>query len=111
MIDTWCKARDWFLLATKDQQVRYLSSLLWHISMLARTTYEPGTDNLVAPTDLRRFNEFIHRVAQQQLAIIEDYPSRMPDEVFFEYLAEATMEVNIPEEVLLQGVARRSGQI
>ena len=110
MIDTWHKARDWFLNATKDQQVHCLSSVLYHVSMLARVTYESGTGNLDAPIDLRRFNELIQRVSAHQLNIIEEYPSRMSDEVFFEYLAEATMEVNIPTEMLLQRLFRQSGQ-
>ena len=110
MIDTWHKARDWFLDATKDQQVRYLSSLLYHVSMLARVTYESGTENLDAPIDLRRFNELIQRIAAHQLDIIEEYPCRMSDEVFFEYLAEATMEVSISAEMLLQRLFRQSGQ-
>ena len=109
MTETWHQHRDWFLLATKGQQVRYVSSLLYRLSMMARTTYEPGTENLVKPTEMRRFNEFIHRVAAHQLEIIEDDPKRMPDEVFFEYLAEASMEINVPPEVLLQKLRRQSG--
>lgn len=109
MVEAWREPRDWFLAAAKDQQVRYLSALLFELSISARGTYEVGTENLLEPKEMRCFNELFHRIAQQQLAIIEDDPNRRPNGEFFEYLALAASEVNVSTESLLQRLSRQLG--
>jgi len=68
--------------------------------MLARATYAIGSDGVDNPIALRRFNELLHRVSDQQLSIARGKLERMPDEQFFEMLALGSINLGI-EEVLL----------
>lgn len=80
---------------TEQNKLIWLSKLLFFISMLARDTYQVGTDQLDNPTALRKFNELIHRVSSFQLAIALNKLERLPDDQFFMMLNDSLLEVNI----------------
>ena len=95
MTTSWTSELDRFKSMTTDKRVSWLAHLMFFVSMLARGTYEPGTNGLTNPTDLRRFSELLHRIAAHQLNTIDEDPTGMPDEVFFAILEEATEELSI----------------
>ena len=51
------------------EQVIWLSKLLFCISMLARDTYQPGTELIEKPIELRKYNELLHRISSFQMEI------------------------------------------
>ena len=53
---------DWFASLTPMRKAFFLASLGHSITIVGRDTYEPQTDELQKPTQLRRVNEVQHRV-------------------------------------------------
>lgn len=45
-----------------DQRIQFLLSLANELTIVARETYEVGSDDVQRPPDLRRYNEVLHRV-------------------------------------------------
>lgn len=79
-----------------------MSKLSFFISMLARGTYTVGSHEVDNPIALRRYNELLHRVSDQQLSIARGKLERMPDEQFFELLAVESRSLGIEEVILKQ---------
>ncbi|WP_431260868.1 hypothetical protein ACQ86G_12615 [Roseateles chitinivorans] len=79
---TWPSELARFLALQRRDQIIWLSRLIHLISMYARDTYEVGTDDVVHPANLRRFNELIHRVASLQRSVAESSPGRPPEALF-----------------------------
>lgn len=78
---TWNEEASRFLSLDDSGRERWLAELLYHLSMMARGTYDPESDGVEDAVRLRRFNELLHRVASQLRAHYNDYPG-MPDQVF-----------------------------
>lgn len=90
-----------FLCLSEQEKLTWLAKLLFFISMFARDTYKPGTDQLDDSVALRKFNELIHRVSSFQLAIALNKLDRIPDDQFFMLLNDSLLEVNISTETFL----------
>jgi hypothetical protein len=78
MNDLWLREFKCYTSFTQAQQIQWLNLLLFFISMFARDTYEPGTDFVCKPIELRRFNELLHRISRKQMDVIT-----IPDDIFF----------------------------
>jgi len=52
----------WIDSLTLDRKIRFFSLLSFKITIAGRNSYEPGTDELAHPRQLRRINEIQHRV-------------------------------------------------
>jgi hypothetical protein len=83
MSDAWKAELGRFVRLELVHQLIWLNKLSFLISMLARSTYAAGSDGVDKPTALRRFNELLHRVSAQQLALPKGKRDRMPEEQFF----------------------------
>ena len=83
---TWQSELQRFREMNSTDQLIWLSQLLHLISMFARDTYEVGTEGVVNPSGLRRFNELIHRVATFQKKVAKSDAHGVPDEVIFNLL-------------------------
>jgi hypothetical protein len=46
-----------------QQRIRVVARILHELTVAARETYAPGTDEIAAPRQLREYNEMQHRVA------------------------------------------------
>ncbi len=77
-----------------SEKAAWLSRLLCLVSMFARDTYQPLTEQVDDPPRLRRCNELVHRIACKQHALLTGY-AEMPDEEFFQFLAESLLEAGI----------------
>lgn len=104
MRNAWHRKQTWFSSASREQQIRWISSLLFQISIFARGTYEVGTEDLTDPQRMRRFNELFHRITLHQLALFDDNPKRFSDEIFFQFLSEAIQEVGLRRSDVLKFV-------
>lgn len=105
---SWKSELDRFKSMSTEERVSWLAHLMFFVSMLARGTYEPGTNGLDNATDLRRFNELLHRIATHQLKTIDEDPAGMPDEIFFTILDESTAELNTSLEPLFDFMRRHT---
>lgn len=63
---------------TEDQRIRFLLSLAQELTIAARDTYEVGSDGVQQPSDLRHYNETLHRV----LANLREIMERQHEEVW-----------------------------
>ena len=68
------------------QQAKFLSRLAHQITIFARDTYEPNTDSLSNPTQLRCINEMMHRILGQQFKILLGDGERYPDDIFIKMI-------------------------
>jgi hypothetical protein len=56
------QATDWFLGLPGKWQDRFLALLIHNLTVAARDTYVPQSDEITAPARLKDYNEVIHRV-------------------------------------------------
>jgi hypothetical protein len=90
-----------FLQLAPEDRLRWFAKLLFALTMLARNTYVPGGDGLVAPERMRRFNELTHRTAQQ----LKDFAvgaRGMPDTTFLKGVGAELAALDIKPEGLVQ---------
>ena len=66
---------------TSDQQVRVIARYAHELTVIARGTYVPGTENIADPYRLRMLNEVQHRVTGHLRHLLENDPKRYPDDV------------------------------
>jgi hypothetical protein len=100
MSDTWKAELDRFQQMNLIDRLIWLSRLSFFISMYARGTYAVGSDEVDNSIALRKFNELLHRVADQQWSIARGKLERRPDEQFFELLALESRNLGISEMLL-----------
>ncbi|OWQ44330.1 hypothetical protein CDL60_24715 [Roseateles noduli] len=91
---TWTSELERFLALPRADQIIWLSRLIHLITVYARDTYEVGTDEVVHPANLRRFNELIHRVASFQRNVAENSPG-IPPEVLFAMVEEQLASLGV----------------
>ena len=99
---SWATELSRFRGMTQIDQLLWLSRFLFFISMLARGTYEAGTEGVTKPAHLRRFNELIHRIANFQMKVATASPSGMPDEIVFALIECALVEVDVSSDEMLR---------
>lgn len=71
---------------SKLQQVNFLSCLGHQITIFARDSYDPNTDFLSNPAQLRCVNEIMHRLLGQQSKLLLGDQERYPDDVFIKMI-------------------------
>jgi len=89
-----------YVALPSEEKWRWLSKLMFALTLLARKTYTVGEAGLDEPEKLRRFNELCHRVATQLRDIAAGRAS-MPGSNFVAMLTEALEELSIEHSVLL----------
>jgi hypothetical protein len=105
MSPEWRVELERFRKMSADQRVTWCGRAILALTILARGTYVPGTDEVFDPRRLRGFNELIHRVAGWRVA--DDWDEAAA-ELFFEMVSEATAELRIEAGLLeqLRGATR-----
>lgn len=86
------------------EQLCWLSSLLFLLSMCARDTYEAGTDSVSRPEDLRRFNELIHRIATYQKKVSVACTGGLPDDSLFRMLESQLKVLGVDSQRVLESL-------
>ncbi len=86
----------------QQEQLVWLSQLLYLLSMLARGTYEAGTDAVLEPIKLRQFNELIHRIASFTKKIAKASDQGIPDVDFFALLQKEVSSLQISDQEILK---------
>ena len=102
MTELWVKELERYLSFAQEQKMLWLSRLLFFVSMFARDTYEVGTESVIKPTELRRFNELLHRISSKQLDAFLNETSGIPNTRFFEMIAEEIEGLGIDSEGLIE---------
>jgi hypothetical protein len=97
---TWQLELENFKKSTRMEQMYWLSSLIFLVSMFARETYEEGTENILNPDVLRRFNELIHRVATYQRKLSSEAQEGLPDDALFDMIQTQLTDLGFAQHVL-----------
>ena len=77
-----------FSAADKDDQLRVLVGFGHNLTVEARDTYVPQTDQVHTPSRLRAINEIQHRVLGHIYALLTDSDQRYPDDVIVQIMLE-----------------------
>jgi hypothetical protein len=78
-----------FSQMTKDDKTRFLCRLAFELTIVARDTYIPQTEELSHPAQLRAINELQHRILGYLNALSFDDTKRYPDDVLVAIIMEA----------------------
>lgn len=79
------------------QKLRLLTRLSFELTIAARSTYVPGSDEIAAPHQLRPFNEMQHRVTGCLLGLLDD---RTDDAWLWQYIAESSEHAECAHEAI-----------
>jgi hypothetical protein len=77
----WKNEADRYRTMDRREQELWLAQLSYSLTLFARSTYTVGEEGLDDPKRMRRFNELMHRTADQLTQHLQGSPGR-PDEVF-----------------------------
>src|SRR5262245_40353534 len=77
-----------FSRLTREEKIRFLLRLAHELTIVARESYEPGSEALAHPARVRSVNEIQHCILAFLIALTENDPRRYPDDVFVAILSE-----------------------
>jgi hypothetical protein len=78
---------------SRDNKVRFLSRLAFELTVAARDTYVPQTEDLSHPAHLRAINELQHRILSYLSALTSGDAVVYPDNVLIAIILEAGKDV------------------
>jgi hypothetical protein len=99
---TWRSELARFRQLSQLEQLAWLSQVVHLVSMFALGTYEVGTDGVLRPNELRRFNELIHRIATFMKKIARGDSEGMPDSDLFEMIERELSGLGVQHEEVLK---------
>ena len=102
---SWDAETTRFLALPTQEQLKWLATLMFALTVFARTTYAKDGEGLDDPERLRGFNELFHRVADQLSNKIAGRQGR-PDDVFVNVLAESLTSLAVNPNNLLPYLGR-----
>jgi len=73
---------------TNDEQTKFLAHFSHYLTVVARDTYEVGTENITNQPKMRTVNEIQHRISSHLLSLLEDSQERYPDDVLMQIIFE-----------------------
>jgi hypothetical protein len=73
---------------TGMQRKRLWSLVAFNLTVAARETYVPMTEEIAEPSKLRTYNAMLHRVTSQIVALQAQDPSAFPDQSLVQVLNE-----------------------
>ncbi|MFC4158967.1 hypothetical protein [Chitinimonas lacunae] len=97
----WQEQLRLFRKKSQLEQLVWLSCLSHRISLYARGTYEPGTDEVSQPRELRRFNELLHRLAGFQYKVARHSPEGMPAVLVFKLIEDELERLGLSHKHVL----------
>ncbi len=100
---------DKYSAMTKRETLVFLARLAAELTVCARDTYVPGTEQVAKPERLRSFNELQHRVTGHLRDLLNGNRDRYPDEVICGVILEGVKELNA-EAALRHSLQERSNE-
>ncbi|HLX61359.1 MAG TPA: hypothetical protein VKX17_08770 [Planctomycetota bacterium] len=80
-------ALEFFTGLSNSEKATFVARLASNLTVVARDTYEVGTENVVNAPRLRQFNEILHRVTDQEVGLLTGEPN-YPDDVFVQIVLD-----------------------
>jgi len=82
-----------FSRLSREHKIRFLSRLAFELTVVARDTYIPQTENLSQPAHLRAINELQHQILGYLSALASGDTGLYPDNVLIAIILEAGKDV------------------
>lgn len=94
---------------SSDEQTKFLALFSHNLTVLARDSYEVGTENITKPFLIREINEIQHRVSMQIYLLLENSSERYPDDVLMQIFLEHSENTVFEAEMIraFEQVAKR----
>ncbi len=89
-----------FSSLTSDEQKKFLVRLSHYLTVVARDSYEVGTDNITNQPKIRVINEIQHQLSSHLLALLENDSRRYPDDGLMRIILEHSENKKIEAEVM-----------
>src|SRR5580700_10068118 len=80
--------REVFLSLPDEGKLDAFLFLAAGLTVFARSTYVPGTEEIAEPARLRRLNELQHRILYYLLALHQGNTKRYPDELILDIMLD-----------------------
>ena len=93
-MENWEASKGWYLTASKEERIGWLSGLVFNVSAFGRETSARGTVRAADTVPIRRINEFVHRLSAKILNLIEDDQWQISDDRLLGYIWLAASEVH-----------------
>ncbi len=77
-----------FSSLTSNEQTKFLAHFSHYLTIVARDTYEVGTENITNQPKMRAVNETQHQISSHLLALLENSLERYPDDVLMQIIFE-----------------------
>jgi hypothetical protein len=98
-----------FSRLSHSQKIKFLATLYFELTIVAREAYDLEGPALTHPRLLRSCNEIQHRIAGVMLALLNDDPNRYPDDVFVQVVLSD--DPNLPEGFVLRAFTRSLARV
>ena len=102
--------KDWesifqnYVNLSDDAKILCISKLIFFLSVFARDTYKPQTEDVERPVELRRYNELMHLAATKQQALLTEDDLVLDDRSFFQVLERELKTLGVPEFYLIKKI-------
>jgi hypothetical protein len=95
----------YFTALSPEDKASFLARLVHELTMVARDTYEAGTENLTCPARMRAVNEIQHRLTAYLAALLGGDSRRYPDDILVRSVLEQPQD-EILERQLAEAFSR-----
>ena len=89
----------YFSALSLGRKASLLAALAHELTIVARDTYEAGTENLTCPSRMRAINEVQHRLTAFLAALLRGDPRRYPDDILVRILLEHPGDVVLERQL------------
>ena len=94
--------------------MHWILLLIFHMTVVGRGTYRPGTEELEDPVAMRRLNVIIHAVSSYLLFLVEDSEHGLSNDLPIDRLSQSLREAGLSLDFwlprMMQRVRRQSSQ-
>ena len=95
MIDGWGGVRAWYLSASREERMHWISLLIFYMTIAGRGSYRRGTEKLEDPFAMRRLNVILHSVSSHLLVLVEDSEYGLSDDLPIDHLSQSLREAGL----------------
>ena len=106
MTGAWSQLAQDFETFDLQSKNRLLAEMGFQISIAARATYAPGTDDVDRPVQLRLLSELLHRIFEYQCNLHLPNLERKTAQAFLEQIRDGLVQAGVKDQDLLKQLWR-----
>ena len=94
------EAITFFSSLTDDERKKFLAHFSHWLTVIARDSYETGTENFTNQPRMRYVNEIQHQISSYLLALLENNSERYPDDILMQIILEHSDDKEFERQVI-----------